>query len=272
MAYTFKRFGQMADDTPLSIQSKINGTTLERYLSDDETKFLTLVVSGRGSTSYRIESDDIFGRHGGLFLGSSLSTRIITIRARVKADTNEAYRQVMSKLNLMMHRHQVHKLEFTDDEGYSFYGTCVRVEDEGEESNSQIVEIEFECHDPYKYTDIKSHTTTNAKDLVIDSDLPIIAEEISITFPKSSDALDFTINNTSTDRRIRYKQSGTASSNTIRIRQNKDYIGYIDSVNHIDDLNVRFSHFDEFTVANADQLVVTPAPTSITIKYRGVKL
>src|SRR5699024_11341250 len=117
MAYTFKRFGQMADDTPLSIQSKINGTTLERYLSDDETKFLTLVISGRGSTNYRVEYDDIFGRHGGLFLGSSLSTRILTIRARVKADTTEEYRKVMSKLNLMMQRHQVHNLEVTDDGG-----------------------------------------------------------------------------------------------------------------------------------------------------------
>lgn len=272
MAYTFKRFGQTAGNTPLSIQSKINGTTLERYLSGNEVEFLTLSVSGRGSTSYQVESDDIFGRHGGLFLGSSLSTRIITIRARVKASTNEAYRQVMSKLNLMMYRHQVHKLEFTDDEGYAFYGTCVRVEDEGEESNSQTVEIEFECHDPYKYTDVKTHTTTNAKDLEIDSDLPIIAEEISITFPTSSDALDFTINNTSTDRRIRYQQTGTASGDTIRIRQKQDYIGYIDSVNNLDDLNIRFSHFDEFTVANSDQLIVTPTPSSITIKYKGVKL
>lgn len=272
MAYGFKDFGQKADNAPLSIRTIVDAVNLDTRFNTDEFRFTTLTVSGRGSVDYRVEATDVFGRAGSLLRGRSIGNRNIVIRAKVKAETNEHYRSGMSELNSLFAEKDVQRLDFSDDSGYGYYGTCQRVQDEGEESNSQIVEIDFLVTDPYKYTNTKTHATTNAKNLVIDSDFPVIAEEIAITFDTASKARDFTLNNTSTGFRIRYQQSNTASGTTIKIRQKEDYIGYIDTTNNFKDVNIRFSHLDEFTVANGDQLVVTPAPVSIQIKYRGVRL
>ena len=272
MAYGFKSFGQKADNTPLSIRTIIDGTTLENRFNTDAFRFTTLTVSGRGSAEYRVESTDVYGRPGSLLRERSISNRHFVIRAKVKADTNENYRKGMSELNALFYMNDVQRLEFTDDLGYGYYGTCQRVQDEGEESNTQIIEIEFLVTDPFKYTNVKTHSTVNAKNIEVDSDFPVVAEEIAITFDTAAKARDFTLNNTSTGLRIRYQQSNTASGTTIKIRQKEDYIGYVDTTNHFKDVNIRFSHLDEFTVANGDQLIVTPAPVSIKIKYRGVRL
>lgn len=272
MTYTFKDFGQRAEESPLSIRTIINGTELDSQLTADGFSFRTLRVNGRGKISNALDADSIYGRQGGLFRNSSLDPRSIVVTAMVRADSNAAYRRGMTNINLLLYSRDIHAIRFTDEPAYTFYGAVQRVEDGDESSNTQIVEIEFVCYDPFKYSTTKTHTTTNATRLDIDSQLRIVPEEITITFPNSTDARDFSLNNTTTGRRIRFQQDGTASGKTIKIRQKDDYIGYTESVNHIGGLNVTYSHFDEFDVISGDRLVVTPKPESIVIKYKGASL
>src|SRR5699024_4240418 len=100
----------------------------------------------------------------------------------------------------------------------------------------------------------------------------VTPEEIQIVFGTAEASKSFTIQNTTTGDKIVYNSPTTASSATIYIRQNDDYIGYTSSVNNIHGLNVRQSRFDEFNIKNGDRLVVTPTPKSIRLKYEGAKL
>lgn len=245
---------------------------MEASLSKDGFTFTTLTVVGRGKTSYAINAQPVFGRDGAMLNDQSLEPRVIVVRALVTAQDNESYRAGMSALLGWAHERTVHEVRFTDNMADTFYGTIQRIEDEDERSNRQIVEIEIVCHDPYKYTESKSITANNAQRINVDTDFRVVPDEIELTFDGSTQARDFTLNNTTTGRRIRYQQSGTASGNTIRIRQKEDYIGYVESVNHIHDLNIAYSHFDEFDVLSGDQIVATPEPLSIKITYKGASL
>src|SRR5699024_12283708 len=105
--------------------------------------------------------------------------------------------------------------------------------------NQQIVELEFICTDPYKYTDIKEVTTTNSTPLELDTSLPIVPEEIAITFSNASQAKDWTINNIRDGYRIRYQQSGSASGTIIKINKRRNYIEYVDEMKYIGYLKLR---------------------------------
>lgn len=272
MSYGFKSFGQKVGPTSLSIRSIIDGVELEKEFNTSKFKFMTTSVSGRGAVSYRTDSVDVFGRDGEMYRGQTLDTRRIVIKAFVSADTNESYREGMSKLNALIASKDIATLKFTDDKAHVYYGLAQSVSDDGEKSNKQFVEIEFLCLDPYKYTDEKTITTTNAKALSVDTDFAVTPEEIQIVFGTAEASKSFTIQNTTTGDKIVYNSPTTASSATIYIRQNDDYIGYTNSVNNIHGLNVRQSRFDEFNIKNGDRLVVTPTPKSIRLKYEGAKL
>lgn len=272
MQYGFRDFGQPAVVLSPSIRLILNGSTLDTALTSSDFSFQTLSVSGRGKTQYSVDTTDIYGMHGSMLNNTTLGNRTIVVRAKVKATSNEAYRRGMERLLWRGYSRKIHDVQFTDDLNHTYFATVQRIEDEDETSNQQIVELEFICTDPYKYTDIKEVTTTNSTPLELDTSLPIVPEEIAITFSNASKAKDWTINNIRDGYRIRYQQSGSASGTTIKIRQRQNYIGYVDAVNHIGDLNIRYSKFDEFTVRNGDQIVVTPEPTEIKIKYRGARL
>lgn len=272
MAYGFKDFGQKATQTSLSIRSIIDGVELEKTFNSKAFRLITTSVAGRGTVTYRTEVSEVFGKDGAMPRGHSLSTRTIVIRAYVRAETNEDYREGMSKLNAMLASGEIRALKFTDDTAHTYYGICQRVEDDGEKSNAQFVEIEFMCADPYKYTAEKTISTTNSKALTVDTHFEVVPEEIKIVFNSATDAKSFSMNNTTTGNRIVFESPSTASSATITIRQKDDYIGYTASVNHIEGLNVRQSHFDEFAIKTGDRLVVTPAPKEIQLKYEGAKL
>src|SRR5699024_2640054 len=101
MPYGVKSFGQKAETVSLSIRSIIDGVELQKKFAPTKLKFITTSVSGRGAVSYRTNSVDVFGRDGEFFRGQNIDSRRIVIKAFVSADTNESYREGMSKLNAL---------------------------------------------------------------------------------------------------------------------------------------------------------------------------
>ncbi|MCU7556528.1 distal tail protein Dit [Macrococcus capreoli] len=270
MAYQFRDFGQGATSTSLSIRSIIGGKELETYLKTSSFTFTTLSVSGRGAVEYNVEGTEVTKRHGSVFRERRLKDRKIVIKALVKAATNEAYREGMSALNGLLGLTDLISLKFTDDMSYTYYGYCVRVEDDGEQSNTQIIEIEFTCLDPFKYTDSKTLTYSTASPMAIETSFPIMPTYIDITFASIAEASDFTLVNNNTGKKIVFK--GMAVSPTIRINQMQDFIGSIGGENKIAGLQVKYSDFDTLKVSNNDVLWTSPAPSSISLTYRGAKL
>lgn len=270
MAYTFKDFGQKADVISLSVRTIIDGKQLDGMTDVPGFSFTTLTVSGRGATKYSIESVTTFGRPGALQRDRRLEPRSIVIRALVSATTNEAYRKGLAKLNALFYNKKISAIKFTDDMEHTYYGSILRVEDGEEKSNRQIVEIEFLCNDPFKYTDIKTVVVTGATPLVVESDIPVVPETIEIAFADSVAASNFTLMNTVDNTKIVFNQPGSVS--TILINQKADFIGALSGTNYISGLNIENSHFDRFKIKNGDVVWAAPAPSTITIKYRGAKL
>lgn len=263
MSYEFKDFGQTAVNNPLSIRSIVSGKTLDFLYRNDGFMFTTLTVEGRGVTKYDVDATVVYGRDGAVQRNRQLQPRTIIVRALVSSYSNEKYREGMSKLNAYLYANVIHSLKFTDDVAHTYYGTCIRVEDQGETSNKQVIEIEFVCNDPYKYTDPMSYTITSASPMQLNTDVPIIADSITV---HGSSA--FTLMNTATKHQIVF--SGTGSP--IQIRQKQDFIGTPNGSSQMKGLNITYSDFDQLRVHNGQVLWASPAPSSIVINYRGAKL
>lgn len=275
MKYEFTEFGQRGQTAPLSIRSVLDGEVLDEILTTEDYTFTTVSVDGRGKTSYRVESVNVPGRHGSHLGEVRLDSRTIIIHATVKGNTPEDYREMMRRLNSLMFSKKVHELEFTDDDGHTFYGTCVSVNDESELSLRQHVKIEFTCTDPFKYTELKEVTRQPSELLDIDTDIPVVPEEIDITFNSNADAKNWTLINTETGHTIVFNQIRNVNGNRIIIRPKQNYIGYhpqSEQTNHIDGLNVRYSTFDEFKINSADRLGIDKDVVNIVVRYRGTKL
>lgn len=271
MGYKFNDFGQAVKPTPLSIRPIIDGAEADLYFAQEGFTFTTISVSGRGNTSYRTEITETNGNDGGLLRSKDLASRTIVIRALVTAKSNEAYRKGLEWINKTMYHVNIHKLKFTDDMKHTFYGVCQRVEDEGEKFNKQIIEIEFLCNDPFKYTDEALVQISSGLSITLDTDFAIIPEQILLMFPTTAGATSFTLTNATTGKKIVFSQSTTATTSTVYIRQLDDFIGNYSGVNKLDGLNVFYSDFDDFKVNNGDILTVSPSGT-IQIKYKGARL
>lgn len=275
LGYNFVDFGQMQNKALLSIQAIVNGDSLDEILTSEHYSFTTVSVDGRGKTSYNVESFFVRGRHGEIYSNSQLEPRSIIIHARVRADRVDDYRDLMNKINALMFSKKVHTLSFTDEGDATFYGSCVRVTDEDERSLSQHVEIEFVCHDPFKYTEVKTETVDSASVLNLTTDIAVTPEMITLNFTSNADAKSWTLTNVTQDTSIVFNQIRNVNGSVIRIVPKKNYIGYLtpsQGGNHIDGLNVRYSNFDEFAVHDGDQLVISRPVTSIEVTYRGAKI
>ena len=105
----------------------------------------------------------------------------------------------------------------------------------------------------------------------VDTDFPIVPERVEINFSTQPDKV--TLHNTTTGSKIIYDRKTTVvKSNKIIINQKDYFIGYIDNQNSFVNIDIKNSDFNTFTINNNDQVVVTPVPSSIVFKYKGVKL
>lgn len=270
MQYEFKDFGEGAVYLPPSIQLILNDRNLMQEFTTSTFSFKVTSVSGRGRLSHNIDTSRVPGNHKEIVRNRTLSPRTIDVVAIVKASTNEVYREQISKLMIALHEQTIHTLRFTDDMNYEYYATFNTLTDEDEKSNRQRIVLSFTCYDPFKYRIEETIQYENSTELDINTQLPVVAEEIRITFSNATQAREFTLSNVTTDKKIVYKNTvGTA---TTVINQKEMFLGSSVGTNRIEGLDLTFSDFVGFTINKGDQLVVQPTPTNIQVKYRGVSL
>lgn len=268
MGYSFQDFGTAPKSAPMSLRSIVSGIELDKMAVEGFT-LTTLSVKGRGSVEYEVEATDIAGREGALQRRRQLKPRSLVIRLIALGKTNEAYRKGLTALNAHLYSTELHTIRFTDDVDHTYYGTVVKVDDGDERTNRQVLEIEFVCNDPFKYTASKKLTITGAVPLTVETDVPLIADEYSITFNSPADASKFALVNNNSKKRISF--AATVKDSTVIIRQKKNYIG-TSTTNVLSGLNIKYSDFDDFTVRKGDVIWTSPAAKSIEITYRGKRL
>ena len=273
MQYEFKRFGEGADVLSPSIQLILNGENLNERFTSSDFSFKVLSVSGRGRINHNINSVKVSGRNGLVVKGRTLDPRDIVVTAVIRASSNESYRENVSDLLYYLHKETINTLKFTDEMDFTYYATFDSLEDEDELKNRQEIRLNFTCHDPFKYG---NHTVSNDMDLssvTVDTQFPIIPEEIKITFSSPADAKDFTIENVTTGDTIQFSSREGSSTSEVSIRIPDREVRYLpNGLNAIRGVNIRNSNFHSFTVNNNDEIHITPTPSNVSMSYKGVYL
>lgn len=256
---------EVSSRTPRGIATTFNGVTL-----DEIEGFETLTVTGRGLIEQENTSEYIPGVDGEMEHKTTVKPRRIVVKAKITAIDKSDIRRIYKQLNKALKSSKAMKLKFSD-EPY-FFNAIYEYYNEPEEDRLEfVINIDFFCANPYKYTDEKTTTINGTGDILdIDTDYPVVADEIRITFSSATDARDFTLSNTTTDKRIVYRKDiGTVIT---VINQKAKFLGSTAGTNRINGLDLTFSDFLSFRIDDGDQLVVTPTPVSVQIKYRGVSL
>lgn len=270
--YNFTGLTESAKEIALSsIQTIFNNVNLDIELTTDKHSFKTLNVTGRSHYDVDSQAVDVNGRDGAYFIDSKLEPRTLTVEASIEANTNENFRELTAKLNKILFSRKPVKISFTDENDWFFNAQYINSNNPKENNNSQIVELNFICYDPYKYKEEETIQASNSERLKLDTMFPVVADEIIISF--SSQPEEIRIFNTQTEKRIVFKlQQNLSKSSRLILNQNETFIGYTRQQNAFGSVDLKHSDFKTLTFNRDEQIVVQPTPSNITIKYRGVRL
>ncbi|MGK0577496.1 distal tail protein Dit [Macrococcus capreoli] len=246
----------------------IDGINIDDLLTDSTGYFETLTVSGRENPAYNINSKDVSSRDGAMYLSKNLATREIKVKGYIQDISNAGLQTRLSKLAKIFKKDVV-KISFADDPNYLFYGTFSNIEVPDDAEIQGEVVFTFYCADPYKYRVSQTLTISNSQVLTLNTMFPV-CPILDLTF--SSAVTEFTIQNAQTGLVVRYKKLTGTSDATFKV----DVLNGVltSTVNKYDQLSglVLTSDWEDFKIDNGQQLVITPAPTSIKLTYEGVYL
>lgn len=126
----------------------INGVALDEAIRG----FRTLNVKGRELIGKEVDTVNVAGRDGALYLGSKLPTRTLTVTYSLVAEDNRQFRESFERLNKIFNDDNL-EIRFRDDLRNYYTGTLTSVADISPGMISLVSEFIFLCTDPYKYSD-----------------------------------------------------------------------------------------------------------------------
>lgn len=257
-----QKTGELHFPSPFSLI--LNGRNVDSYYSNDDLKIETTNVYGRQTNDYSIQTTTPAKYNGEMVLSKRMTAKSIQVVLSVEANEFGLVQAFMSDLN---HRlRNAKSISFKDEPDLTYY-----VEFEGgdvpQEGSKQEISLNFLWHDPVKYKPLKTINYTNAQRLTVDSSEPV-QPFIEIRF--ATGVKVWSMRNTSTDYNINYGHEIVSDRYQIDVEA-QHITKTIEEVDAMDGLKLD-SDFEEFTIKNSDQIVVTPTPQSITIRYRGVSL
>lgn len=149
-----------AESTSMSLQTMFNGTNLDEALTDDNGRFVTMSVGGRGVLPRQINITETPYRHGARERGYTYDVREIPVNFLIEDNTNEGFRERFNRLNgLLLGSKKI--LEFTDENAF-FVATLQSGDVPDEDSNSLEGTLLFLCTDSAKRKNKKTITLTTS--------------------------------------------------------------------------------------------------------------
>lgn len=242
----------------------VDSRNIDEFYSNNDLRVETINVYGRQTNDYDIQTTTPAKYNGQMVLGKRMKARSIQVVLFIEADEMGLIQAFMSDLNTRLRN--ANSIRFADEPDLTYY-----VEFEGgdvpQESLKQEISLNFLWYNPLKYKPVQTINYTNAQRLTVDSSEPV-QPFIEIRF--ATGVKVWSMRNTSTDYNINYEHEIVSDRYQIDVEQ--QYITKtVEEVDAMDGLKLD-SDFEEFTIKNGDQIVVTPTPQSITIRYRGVSL
>ncbi|AXF54627.1 distal tail protein Dit [Salicibibacter kimchii] len=141
-----------------SFQTVFNGTNIDDALTDDNGRFVTTSVSGRGFLTRRINMIEVPYGHGDKEGSYTYEPRPIRVNFLIEDRTSEGFRDRLERLNgMLLGSKKV--LEFTDESAH-FIATLESGELPDEDSNSLQGTLNFICSNPAKFKSESTHTIT----------------------------------------------------------------------------------------------------------------
>ncbi|UBH18764.1 distal tail protein Dit [Macrococcus armenti] len=246
-----------------------NNVIIDDVLTDVNGEVITLNVDGRGMAQYNIRAVDVNGLDGTMYQGINLQARELSVEILISAINAVEFRKKYERLNKILRNKNEVAIRFSDESDRYYFGIYVSSSAPKEDSNEQIITLKIMCSDPLKYTKLNTLTYANSSTIDIDSDYPV-KPIIEVTFASNTDS--FSIRNSTTGKTVSYKKYDAVSANIFKF----DFdIGTITrGTTNVDALNglVLTSNFEDFTIDDGNQVVITPPPQTVVIKYRGAFL
>lgn len=174
--YSFVDTNEAPQKTNMSIQTVFNGVNLDDELTDENGRFVTLSVSGRGIVPRRINTQESPRKHGNIERGYTLDSREINVNFLLEDISISGFRDRFNRINDILSQPQK-ELKFTDEKAY-FISTLSDADDPDEETKSMKGKLIFVCNDPIKRKDRHTITVENEKNYTIAGQLstPWISE------------------------------------------------------------------------------------------------
>lgn len=246
-----------------------NNVIIDDVLTDANGEVITLNVDGRGMAQYNIRAVDVNGLDGNMYQGINLQARELSVEILISAINTVEFRKKYERLNKLLRNKNEVAIRFSDESDRYYFGIYVSSSAPKEDSNEQIITLKIMCSDPLKYTKLNTLTYANSSTIDIDSDYPV-KPIIEVTFPSNTDS--FSIRNSTTGKTVSYKKYDAVSASIFKF----DFdLGTITrGTTNVDALNglVLTSNFEDFTIDDGNQVVITPTPQTVVIKYRGAFL
>lgn len=257
-----ERTGELHPASPFSLL--VDGVNIDDEFTNDDIRVETISIHGRQTNEYDIQTATPAKYDGQMVLGKRLKAKPIQVVLLIESNEYGLTQAFMSDLNHMLKNAKA--IGFKDEPEWTYF-----VEFEGadnpDENLRQEVTLNYLWHDPVKYTSERTQQYTNAQHLNIASDEPV-DPYIEIVFDTGVKV--WSMRNTTTNTNINYEHE--IVSNRYQVDAEAQLITKgVNRADAMDGVKLDFG-LEEFTVKTGDQLVVTPTPASITIKYRGVSL
>lgn len=270
MAYEFTDMTQVGIMHMNSgVQTIFDGINLDNTLSDVSCTVMTLNVTGRSTADYEYKSANPDMLDGELFQSVSLKARALQIEIMISAKDNATLLRRFEQLNAILRKPTIAPIKFTDENDRYYFGIYTGSDKPKEDSIEMVLTLDFICPSPFKVTADKTINYTNSASLSVISDYPV-QPYIEISYSGTSTTLD--ILNTTTNKLIKLTGLNPSVEQIYKVDVSRDKI-YKSNTNINGFINlVITSDWEDFTIKTGDQIVITPTPSSIVIKYKGVFL
>lgn len=270
MAYSFTDMTQVGSmQINSGVQTVFSGINIDSTLTDSNCTVMTLNVTGRGVVDYNYSSVSPDMLDGELFQSLTLKPRQLQVEIMISAKDNPTLRRKFEQLNVMLRKSDIASIQFTDENDRYYYGVYTGWDNPKEDANELVFTLEFNCSNPFKYSAEKSIAYNNSAVLTVNSDYPT-KPYIEVSYSGTSTTLD--IINTTTNKTIKLSGLNPSVEKIYKIDVSSNSI--LKASTNIDGFTnlVITSDWEDFKIKTGDQIVVTPAPASILIKYKGVFL
>lgn len=238
-------------------------TTFDGKVFENEIEgYRTLSVVGRDVTSNEILTQDIDSRDGVEYVTANVSSRQISVKFSLKADSAMELNHKFNKLKYLLSEKQA-KFSFADEPDCEYIGTLQSINDFEEATLNGTGSFTILCCDPYKYK--KEQMFSGVGTAIIKRELwyEVLPEKIVVV--PTATISEIIIKNEQTGKKIQLQETFKSNIPITLYPKKQDIIR-----NNISEPRMLSwtSDFENFSINQGDIITVSPPATKLEIYIR----